>query len=201
MSIINLRTCTAILVLPLLSGFAIAQSGTRRAPQPQYRQAPVYSTPSYSAPTTQRQGSVTRPSASTASPSGSGTTSATKSVGLDGYCPVCIIEMKQWVKGKPEYQVTYDGHVYHFPGEEQRQTFLKNPAKYVPAMGGNCIVCAVNMKQKVPGSVMHTALYRGRLYLFPGADQTEMFRKNPAKYASADVALGGNCSVCRVEMD
>ncbi|MEM6692192.1 MAG: hypothetical protein AAF664_22375, partial [Planctomycetota bacterium] len=143
----------------------------------------------------------TRPSASTASPSGSGTTSATKSVGLDGYCPVCIIEMKQWVKGKPEYQVTYDGHVYHFPGEEQRQTFLKNPAKYVPAMGGNCIVCAVNMKQKVPGSVMHTALYRGRLYLFPGADQKEMFRKNPAKYASADVALGGNCSVCRVEMN
>lgn len=46
--------------------------------------------------------------------------SAVKSmqVGLRGCCPVRVIEMKKWVKGKPEYRVELDGKVYYCPGEE-----------------------------------------------------------------------------------
>ncbi|RMF40320.1 MAG: hypothetical protein D6753_11925 [Planctomycetota bacterium] len=108
--------------------------------------------------------------------------------------------MKKWVKGDPRYTVTYDGKTYMFPGEEQRQMFLKDPAKYVPAMGGYCTVCKVEMNKAVPGSVYYAAIHKGRLYLFPGEEQKQMFLKNPAKYANADLALGGNCPVCRVEM-
>ncbi len=30
-------------------------------------------------------------------------------LGLDGYCPVCIVDGKKWVRGNPEFQTTYDG--------------------------------------------------------------------------------------------
>ena len=63
------------------------------------------------------------------------------SLALGGYCPVCVIEMKKWVRGNPEHQVTYAGKTYRFPGEKQKQTFLANPTKYVPALGGDCTVC------------------------------------------------------------
>jgi len=60
-----------------------------------------------------------------------------QALALSGYCPVCIIEMKKWVKGDPNIHVNYDGHDYAFPGEKQRQMFLANPVKYVPALGGD----------------------------------------------------------------
>ena len=62
-------------------------------------------------------------------------------VGLRGYCPVCILDANKWVKGSPEHQATYDGVTYSFPDEAIKQKFLADPAKYVPALGGDCIVC------------------------------------------------------------
>ncbi|MEM9366265.1 MAG: hypothetical protein AAGD07_09720 [Planctomycetota bacterium] len=180
-----------------------AQSGTRVVPQPSYRPAPNYSAPpTYSTP----MGSQTRPMATQGSQTrvpavGSQTKTVATPTALQGYCPVCVIEMKKWVKGSPQFAASYDGKRYLFPGEEQKQMFLKDPAKYVPAMGGNCTVCAVNMGQTVAGSVMFPALYENRLYLFPGEQQKQEFRSNPTKYANADVAYGGKCAVCRAEMN
>ena len=121
--------------------------------------------------------------------------------GLQGYCPVCVIEMKKWVKGNPAIAAQHDGKTYLFPGEEQRQMFLKNPAKYTPALGGNCAVCLTDMQKPMPGSVHFSALHEGRLFLFPNAEIKQKFMANPGKYEKADLALGGNCPVCRVEMN
>jgi len=38
-------------------------------------------------------------------------------IGLDGYCPVCIVEAKKWEKGSPEHSTVYDGITYRFPNE------------------------------------------------------------------------------------
>lgn len=119
---------------------------------------------------------------------------------MGGYCPVCIIENKQWVKGDRQFQVTYDGKTYLFPGKEKRAMFAANPAKYVPALGGDCIVCRSNMGKRVSGSVQHAAFSGGRLYLFPGEKQQQEFLANHEKYVNTDLALGGKCAVCRVEM-
>lgn len=121
-------------------------------------------------------------------------------VALQGYCPVCVIEMKKWVRGNSSIQAQYDGKTYYFPGDEQRKMFLKDPAKYIPALGGECAVCLTDMKKKVPGSIQFTALHQNRLYMFPNADIKQKFMAAPGKYAQADLALGGNCPVCRVEM-
>lgn len=103
--------------------------------------------------------------------------------------------------GNPEHQVTYDGTTYYFPSGEQKEMFLADPVKYTPAFGGDCTVCSVNMGERVAGDLHFASLYAGRLFLFPGEDQKQEFHKNPEKYANADLALDGKCSVCRVEMN
>ncbi len=52
----------------------------------------------------------------------------------------------------------------------------------------------------VPGKAEFYAVHDGRLFLFPGQEQLDMFNANPQKYADADLALGGKCVVCKVEM-
>src|SRR5271163_67643 len=78
---------------------------------------------------------------------------ANQRIGLDGYCPVCIVDAKKWEKGSPSSTATYDGVTYQFPNDAIKQAFLKNPAKYVPALDGDCIVCYVKLGKRVPGSI------------------------------------------------
>jgi len=132
---------------------------------------------------------------------GSGTSSQQASVGLKGYCPVCVVEMKKWMKGNPKFSAQHDGKTYLFPGEEQRQMFLKNPQKYTPALGGDCVVALVEVGKRLPGDLNFGALHDGRLYLFANEKAKGMFLANREKYANADLALGGKCTVCRVEMN
>lgn len=126
---------------------------------------------------------------------------AAPSIGLDGYCPVCIVEMKKWVRGNNAFMATYDGKTYFFPGQEQLDTFRADPAKYTPALGGDCTVCLGEMQKRVPGSIQHTALLKNKLYLFPGAKQKQMFLANPRKYHTMGDAMNGKCVVCKVEMN
>lgn len=119
---------------------------------------------------------------------------------MDGYCPVCILEIKKWVKGKSQFFVDVDNKRYLFPDEKTRDMFRKNSAKYTPAVNGDCVVCLVDGKTRAPGSVHHASFHDGRLFLFPSADEKAKFMSNPKKYENVDLALGGMCSVCRVEM-
>ena len=183
-TIVRLAGCAAILA----STFSVAraQSGSRY--QPGSRSQPR-------AP----QGFNSR---GTAPPMASGSRhDSADQVAMEGYCPVCVMEMKKWVRGSAQHAARYDGKVYYFPGERQKQMFLANPAKYVPALGGDCVVCAAKMSERVAGNIRYAAFYRNRLYLFPSDKQRAMFRQNPSKFADFDLALGGNCVVCLVEMN
>ncbi len=121
-------------------------------------------------------------------------------VAMDGYCPVCILDMEKWVKGDSKFAVVLDGKKYLFPGEEQKRTFLKATTKYTPALSGDCIVCAVDHQVRRAGSVNFAASHKGRLFLFPDATTKSVFMKDPAKYEDADLAMNGQCVVCKVEM-
>jgi YHS domain-containing protein len=119
---------------------------------------------------------------------------------LEGNCPVCLVNMNKVVEGDPDIAVVHDGLRYLFPGAEQKAMFVKNPDAFTPALGGDCTVCRVEMNKAVPGRTEFHAVKDGRLYLFPGQEQLDMFNANPSKYTNADVALGGNCPVCKVDM-
>ncbi len=119
---------------------------------------------------------------------------------LDGACPVCLLKMDKVVQGNGYTSSVYDGKKYLFPGSKQKRMFDENPAAFVPAFGGKCVVCKVEKNKDVKGSVEFHVTHNGRLYLFPSQMQLDMFKKNPDKYASVDLALGGQCSVCKIEM-
>ena len=65
-----------------------------------------------------------------------------------------------------------------------------------PALGGYCPVCLVNMDKLVKGDAKFSSVFDGRTYLFPSAKQKGMFDANPAAFTPA---LGGACTVCKVE--
>jgi YHS domain-containing protein len=123
---------------------------------------------------------------------------AERRIGLEGYCPVCIVEARKWAKGSADHQAIYDGVTYSFPDEAIKEKFVANPAKYVPALGGDCIVCYAKLGKRVPGSVQHAARYDNRTFLFPSEKEKEVFLSNPPAFANADLALKGDCAVCLV---
>ena len=51
---------------------------------------------------------------------------------LNGNCAVCLKEMKMTAPGSAEFQVIHHEMRYLFPGEKQKEMFLKDPLKYVP---------------------------------------------------------------------
>ncbi len=120
---------------------------------------------------------------------------------LDGYCPVCLVNMSKLVEGDPGFFSVYDGRKYLFPAAEQKRMFDANPAAFVPALGGDCTVCKIEKGQRVAGNARFYSIHDGRLYLFPSSKQKQRFEKNPGKYADADLALDGNCPVCLVKND
>jgi len=135
-------------------------------------------------------------------PSGSGERAQEQApLALEGYCPVSVVETRKWVKGDAAHHVVHDGRTYRFAGEKGKRMFQASPAKYVPALGGDCVVALVKMGKRVPGNIRHAALHDGRLFLFSNADAQKIFRAEPATYANADLALGGKCPVCLVKMD
>ncbi len=115
---------------------------------------------------------------------------------LEGNCPVCILTAQKWVKGNEQIAAEYDGKTYLFPGEEQKKMFLTDPAKFVPALGGDCIVCYVQGGKRPAGKIEHYSLYKDRLFLFPSEAEKAEFDAQPTKYANGDLAYHGNCAVC-----
>jgi YHS domain-containing protein len=118
---------------------------------------------------------------------------------LSGYCPVSILAESRWARGRPEHAVELDGRRYLLASEVHKEAFLAEPARFVPALGGDCVVSLRDHGKRVEGSVYHAVIHRGRQYLFPGLPQKEAFKLDPDAYANVDLALGGNCAVCLVD--
>ncbi len=117
-------------------------------------------------------------------------------IGLGGYCSVCLVNAKKWVAGEPEFVSVYDGVRYYFPGADEKKAFEADPARFTPALEGDCVVCLKDAGKRVAGSPKFSATHEGRVYLFPDEGAQKKFLADPKKYASVDVANGGNCVVC-----
>jgi YHS domain-containing protein len=102
---------------------------------------------------------------------------------LQGFCPVQLQEHDRWVAGKPDLQLAYDGQVFHFSSEAARRRFLAAPEKYAPVRSGNDAVLMVEENRTVPGSVNHSAVWRGQLYLFSTSATLAAFQEDPVRYA------------------
>jgi YHS domain-containing protein len=122
-------------------------------------------------------------------------------IAMAGYCPVSILAESKWVRGKPDFAVLHDGRRYFMASDVHKEAFLDDVTKFIPALGGDCVVSFVDRGERVEGSVFHAVIHRGRQYLFSGVEQKDAFKQNPEAYADADLALGGDCPVRRVDSD
>lgn len=116
-------------------------------------------------------------------------------VGLDGYDPTAIIDDHELVQGKSARSARFDGVTYHFATRASRSRFLKSPQKYVPAFGGECIVCYAKFGQRIAGNIRHASLHNNRLYLFPNKAAKQEFLDNTERYEDADLIADGDSVV------
>lgn len=186
---------------------AVAQSGSRsysqpqqqRQSQPQYSQPGSSSRPAYNGGSANKGSGTTGSSNRFAAPMGSDTKSAP--LAMRGYCPVCLVNLKQWVAGKPAYTAVYDGKAYRFPAADQLQVFNANPTAYLPVLNGDDIVDYAQSGRRVPGNLAYGLVHQGRMYFFASEANKQTFSRDPRPFANADLALGGDCVVCQVNMN
>jgi YHS domain-containing protein len=104
-------------------------------------------------------------------------------VAFGGYCPVELCKNERWVKGDAQWTEMYQGTSYVFSSAAQRECFLIDPERYVPAYGGRDPVLLIDTNQTARGKLEHCVTYNGRLYMFAGADSLMQFHKEPDRYA------------------
>jgi YHS domain-containing protein len=120
---------------------------------------------------------------------------------LGGDCVVCLKDMGKRVAGVPEHALVHNERLYLFPSAEIKAKFEASPDRYVNAdlaLNGNCPVCLVKAGKVVRGDPAMVVVHDGLRYLFPGQEQKDIFEKAPEQFTPA---LGGDCTVCRVDMD
>lgn len=136
---------------------------------------------------------------------GSGTVTTGRGVrtvetALDGFCAVCLTEKHEWVAGSSDFLMAFDGQQYRFPGTEQMAMFRANPAKYAPVLGGDDVIEYSRTGKRVAGKLGFGARHADRHYFFVSQANKDAFMASPAQFSNADVAVGGACVVCQVDM-
>lgn len=111
-----------------------------------------------------------------------------QSFGLDGYCPIHLMESGEWSKGNPQFGAIHRGRTYLFLSKQCQEKFLANPDRYSPAFDGNDPVLLIDQNQTVPGR-REIGCYLGvepnrRIVLFANEANYETFTKNPQRYAA-----------------
>ncbi len=103
--------------------------------------------------------------------------------GLDGFCPVQLVEKSRWQPGKKAWGAIHRGRTYLFAGEEERRRFLANPDRYAPISSGDDVVLLLEQGRSVSGYREHGVQFEGHVYLFTAEDTLNKFRSNPHYYA------------------
>lgn len=109
-----------------------------------------------------------------------------KGVALDGYDPVTYFTDGRPVKGDPKIEGTYNGALYHFVSQANRETFEKAPSKYAPAYGGFCGYAASIGKVR-PANPLIWSIVDGQLIVQHTKGASELWEKDVrANKAKAD---------------
>ena len=90
-------------------------------------------------------------------------------VAIQGYDPVAYFIQKKAVKGKPSFATTYEGVVYNFSSQSNKDLFLKNPTNYEPQYGGWCAYAMGANGEKVEIDPSTFKIIDNKLYLFYNA--------------------------------
>ncbi len=59
-------------------------------------------------------------------------------IALQGYSPVSYLDLELAQRGNKNFKSVHNKIAYYFTSAEQKKSFDKNPAKYLPKFGGFC---------------------------------------------------------------
>lgn len=105
-----------------------------------------------------------------------------KKVAIQGYDPVAYFKGKP-SKGKKEFLAIFQGVIYTFSTQANKEIFIKNPSNYEPQFGGWCAYAMGNSAEKVKIDPETFKILDGKLYLFYNA-----YFNNTLKYWNKDEA-------------
>jgi len=96
----------------------------------------------------------------------------TVNLGLAGYSPVSYLQNKRAEPGSPRFSAEHEGVTYFFTSGRQRETFLADPERYLPAYGGYCAFgCSVDSRF-IPDPTSFKII-DGRTHLFLKNDEVD----------------------------
>ena len=75
-------------------------------------------------------------------------------------------------KGSSAYATTFDGAKFRFSSQENLETFITNPTKYVPQYGGYCAYAVAVQANKVAVDPETFEIRNGKLFLFYNSWET-----------------------------
>lgn len=98
---------------------------------------------------------------------------------LRGYDPVAYFETGTPTEGSAEITATVEGVSYRFASEAHKQTFLADPAKYLPQFGGFCAI-GTSYGEKVDADPKTGRVVKGKLYVNFSPEVQKLFDKDVA---------------------
>lgn len=103
-------------------------------------------------------------------------------VGLDGFCPVSLLDAEEWVEGDAQWTVMHHGVTYHLSSASQVQKFLADPDAYTPVMDGADPVLVNTTGEKTVGKTEFSVVFEGKLYMFTSEANLNTFMDAPEKF-------------------
>jgi len=100
---------------------------------------------------------------------------------LSGYDTVSYFTQNKAVEGYAGISAVYDGAIYHFSSEANRDLFKANPAKYAPQYGGFCAYGAA-ISRKFPIDPTVFAIVDNKLYVNNSAAVSETWTEDRDEY-------------------
>jgi YHS domain-containing protein len=88
---------------------------------------------------------------------------------IQGYDPVAYFTQKKAVKGKSSIATTFEGVIYYFSSNDNKELFKKNPSGYEPQYGGWCAYAMGAKGEKVEVDPETFKIVNGKLFLFYNA--------------------------------
>ena len=109
-----------------------------------------------------------------------------KGVALEGYDPITYFTDGKPTKGDQKIEATYNGALYHFVSQANRETFEKAPSRYAPAYGGFCGYAASIGKVR-PANPLIWSIVDGQLIVQHTKGASELWDKDvPGNKSKAD---------------
>lgn len=98
-------------------------------------------------------------------------------VALEGYDPVAYFTDGKPAKGDAKIEATFNGALYHFTSQANRETFEKDPTQFAPAYGGYCGY-AVSIGKVRPANPLLWSIVDGQLIVQHTKGAVELWDKD-----------------------